>query len=207
MGTKFRFLQPALADDCQGRRFHSPNSDDAASHPAQDHGCRAGQREIVGSGQCSCATAASYRRAYSELGWASSETRLGWSEILGGEWDPHDLASVLLVLEDFTDRSAGLRDLQSVASQASAWRYAGASLRMAFSLAAPCCRPTAGRVPYNPSGFSRIADQRFQSGTTSSGSSRSIRWPSAGRMVCRSGHLRLGAEIFRLAEVFSVMTI
>ena len=33
------------------------------------------------------------------------------------------------------------------------------------------------------SGFNRIGDQRFHSGTTSSGSSKSIRWPSAGRMA------------------------
>src|SRR6266851_4634103 len=52
---------------------------------------------------------------------------------------------------------------------------------MALSLAA-LLPPIAGRVPYSPSGRKRIGDQRFHSGTTSSGSSKSIKCPSAGRI-------------------------
>ena len=94
-------FQLAFAHDCQGRRFHATDADHAAGALAESYGRGTGEGEIVdlvglparyGSGVEACIF----------------RVRLGATEgvanrliILCGEQHPHDLAAVVIMLENF----------------------------------------------------------------------------------------------------------
>src|SRR5882724_5072868 len=93
-------LELALADNRQRWRLHATDADDAASPLAQDHRGRAGEGKIVDLvGRPSC-DGGGIQAGILGVWLGLPEGIPDGLGILRGEQDPHDLASILVVLEN-----------------------------------------------------------------------------------------------------------
>ncbi len=100
-------LEFTLADDRQRRRFHAPDTDDTSSALSQDHGRGAGEREIINLVGLPACDGGSVQAGIFGIGFGVAEGIADGVGILRGEKHPHDLAAVVVVLENLlTDQLA-----------------------------------------------------------------------------------------------------
>jgi hypothetical protein len=94
-------FQLALAHDCQGRRLYPANPDHTPRPSAQNDRRGSGQRQVVDLVGLPARDSGGVKAGIFGVGLRPGECVADRLRILGGEQHPHDLAAVLVMLEDF----------------------------------------------------------------------------------------------------------
>ena len=94
-------FQLALAHDCQSRRLHPANPDHAPRPSAQNDGRGSGQRQVVDLVGLPARDGGGVKAGIFGVWLRPGECVADRLRILRGEQHPHDLAAVLVMLEDF----------------------------------------------------------------------------------------------------------
>ena len=94
-------FQLALAHDCQSRRLHSTYTDYPARAATQDDGCGTRQRQIVDLVGLPSRDGGGVKAGIFGVWLCSAECFSNGLRILRGEQNPHDLAAIGVMLENF----------------------------------------------------------------------------------------------------------
>src|SRR5208337_3829720 len=99
-GNEVADFQLTFADDRQSGRLHTTDPDHTPSPFAEDDGSRAGERQIVDLIGLAARNGGCIKARIFGIGFGSSERITDGLGILRGEQDPHDLAAIIVMLED-----------------------------------------------------------------------------------------------------------